>query len=84
MKKKMIFWDKLDNKTYKKYQFKVQLVQNGLKETKIDWVKQIGPNETEEDRVDLIRPNSNCLIFREKLFSTNFREKIIHNITITK
>ena len=33
----------------KKNSFNAQLVQNGLKEAKIDWVKQIGPNETEVD-----------------------------------
>ena len=46
--------------------------------TKVDLIE---PNGTE---VDLIGPNSNCLIFREKnLSSTNFREQIIHYITIT-
>ena len=50
-----------------------------LKWTKVDL---IGSNGTE---VDLFEPNSNCLIFTEKkLSSTNFREQIIHYITITK
>ena len=39
-----------------------------------------GSNGTE---VDLIGPNRNSLIFREnKLSSINFREKIIHYITV--
>ena len=51
----------------------------GPKWTKVDL---IGLNGTE---VDLIGPNDNCLIFREnKLCSSNFREQIIHYITITK
>ena len=51
----------------------------GSKWTKVDLIEL---NGTE---VDLIGPNSNCLIFREKnLSSTNFREQIIQYITITK
>ena len=70
----MIFWAKLEKRTYKKNQYKDQLVQNRLKGTKI-WLEidQIGLNETKVDligpngiEVDLIGPNSNCLIFTEK------------------
>ena len=54
--------------------------------TEIDQIETkvvlIGPNEIE---VYLIGPNSNCLIFTEKkISSTNFREQIIHYITIKK
>ena len=56
--------------------------------TKLD---RIGPKWTEVDliepngiKVGLIGPNGICLIFREKSSSTNFREQIIHYITITK
>ena len=56
-----------------------EIDQIGLNETKVDL---IGPNGIE---VDLIGPNSNCLIFTEKkISSTNFREQIIHYITIAK
>ena len=76
----------------KKNQFKAQFVQNRPKGTENDLVDQIRPNEMKVDwvdligsnatKVDIIGPNSNCLIFREnKLFSTNFREQIIHTIT---
>ena len=73
---------KLEKETYKKNQFKAQLIQNRPKRTEIDRVDQNGLNGTD---VDLIGLNRNCLIFREnELSSTNFREKIICYITITK
>ena len=76
----MDIWAKLKNVIYKKkyiyiyiYQFKGQIVQNGLKGTKIDRVDQIGRNGT---KVDLIGSNRNCLTFRKnKLSSKNFKEK---------
>ena len=53
----------LEKKTYKKNQYKAQLVQNE-------------PMRTEIDQLDQIESNRNCLIFREnKLFSTNFIRK---------
>ena len=52
----------------------------GPKLTKWTKVDLIGSNGTE---VDIIGPNRNSLFFSEnKLSSTNFREKIIHYITI--
>jgi len=39
----MNFWAKPEKLTYKKNQFNVQLIQNGLKGTEIDRVDQIGP-----------------------------------------
>ena len=53
--------------------------QIGLNKTEVDLIGQNGTD------VDLIGPNRNYLIFREnKLSSINFREKIIHHITVTK
>ena len=58
-----------------------------------EWIKvdQMGPNWTEVDLIglngteaNLIGPNSNCLIFKEKLSLINFREQDIHYIIITK
>ena len=47
--------------------------------TKMDWMG------LKWNEVDLIGSNRNCLIFRKnKLFSKNFREQIIHYIIITK
>ena len=50
----------------------------GPKWTKVDLIELNGI------KVGLIGLNSTCLIFREKLSLTNFREQIIHYITITK
>lgn len=58
-----------------------------------EWIKvdEMGRNWTEVDLIglngteaNLIGPNSNCLIFKEKLSLINFREQIIHYIIITK
>ena len=46
----MNFCAKLEKETYKKNQFKVQLVQNELKGTEIDRVDHIGLNGTKVDR----------------------------------
>ena len=45
--------------------------------TKLDRVKQIGPNETE---VDLMGLNKNCLIFREHKLSIKNLEKKLYII----
>ena len=45
--------------------------------TKLDWVKQIGPNGTE---VDLMGLNKNCLIFRENKLSLKILEKKLYII----
>ena len=45
---------KLEKETYKKNQFKAQLIQNRSKRTEIDRVDQIGPKWTKWDRH---RPN---------------------------
>ena len=67
----MNFWVKLEKSTYKRNQLKVQLVQNGPKGTKIDWVDQVYQIEPNKIKVDLIGLNRYCLIFRKKkLFST--------------
>ena len=90
----MNFWAKIEKTTYKRNQFKAQLVQmdqRGPKLTKWIKVDRMGPNWTEVDliwlnktEVNIIGPNSNCLIFKEKLSLINFRKKIIHYVIIIK
>ena len=70
-------WTKLDKRgpIHTKWP---ELDRMGPKWTKVDLIELNGI------KVGLIGLNSICLIFREKLSLTNFREQIIHYITITK
>ena len=77
----MNYWAKLEKETYKKNQFKAQLVQNRPKGIGIDQIDLIGLLGT---KVDIIGPNINCLIFRKNKLSLKIiREQIIHYITNT-